>query len=92
MRLTLKFWVSLCLASLVIVPAGVFLGGLLLAGPYEGNNGLFSLAGELYRDAIALRPAALLLLGSPLLLAGIWALALMLHRSITPRPGAEADS
>ena len=83
MRLSIKFWLPLFLLSLVIVPVGVFLGGMLLAGPYEGANGLFSLMGDLYKDALSLRLGAWLLLSSPVLLAAIWTGAIMLQRGIT---------
>lgn len=82
MGLSIKTWLALCLLSVAVVPAAVFLGGLLLAGPYAGENGLFSLMGDVYGDALALRPSALLLLGSPVLLAAIWAAARALSRRI----------
>jgi uncharacterized membrane protein len=92
MGLSIKAWVALCLLSVIVVPAGVFLGGLLLAGPYAGANGLFSLMGDLYGDALALRPSALLLLSSPVLLVAIWALALTVHRSMRASAAAESGA
>lgn len=92
MRFSIRFWLTLCLLSLVLVPVGVFLGGWLLAGPYEGANGLFSLMGDLYRDAAALQLSAVLLLSSPVLLAAIWASALRLNRSIKLKTAARPEA
>ncbi|MEE4186700.1 MAG: hypothetical protein V2J12_13110 [Gammaproteobacteria bacterium] len=83
MGLSIKAWLVLCLLSVAAVPAGVFLGGMLLAGPYAGANGLFSLMGDIYGDALALRPSALLLLSSPVLFAAIWAIALAAAKKLS---------
>ncbi len=71
--------------SVVMVPVGVFLGGLLLAGPYEGKSGVLGLIAGIYADALTGHPSALILLFSPLLLLLVWQLAIMAYRTISSK-------
>lgn len=87
----LKGWLLVGLLTSILVPIGVFLGGWFLAGPYEGDGGVFGLMGVIYRDALTGKPAALLLLSAPLILVGIWLISFKLHRSITAHTPAAAD-
>ncbi len=84
-----RLWLAVTAFSVVIVPVGVFLGGLLLAGPYEGNAGVFGLIGGIYADALTGHPSALILLFSPLLLLLIWQLAIMAYRAISSKQGLQ---
>lgn len=89
----IRQWLLLAAFSVVMVPTGVFLGGLLVAGPYEGNAGFFGLAGGIYTDALTGHFSALLLLFSPLLLVLIWQLAAAAHRTVqNHRALAQSDA
>ncbi len=79
-------WLLLAAASLVSVPLLIWFGGGLLAGPYEGDGGLFGLLGALYGDLLRGRGGAVLLLFGPVLLVAIWALAIALRRRIGGAP------
>ena len=92
MAKNLRVWLIFLLFSVILVPIVVFLGGLLLAGPYEGNGGVFGLMGVIYRDALTGHASALLLLSSPLLLVGGWLAAFWLRRNIIRRQTAPGDS
>ena len=83
-------WLLVAAGSLVMVPLAVFFGGLLLAGPYEGESGFFSMAGEIYRDAVTGHLSAIALLLSPVLLLAIWKLAAIAYKFICERQAAEA--
>ncbi len=48
-----------------------WIGGLL-AGPYEGERGLFGMTASIYGDALTGHLSAWILLFAPLLLVGIW--------------------
>lgn len=90
-----QIWLAVAAFSVVMVPVGVFLGGLLLAGPYEGNSGVLGLIGGIYADALTGHLSALILLFSPLLLLLIWQLAIMAYRAIGSKqglPGAAASA
>jgi len=65
-------WMLLTLLSILTVPIVVFLGGRLLAGPYEGKFGLLGLMGNIYGDALLGQGGAWLVLLAPLLLLGLW--------------------
>jgi len=80
-----KLWLIVAAFSVVIVPVGVFLGGLLLAGTYEGNAGVFGLIGGIYADALTGHLSALILLFSPLLLLLIWQLAIAAYGLISAK-------
>jgi len=73
---------KLLAASIVLVPSLVFLGGLWLAGPYEGDGGIFGMLAHVYKDALTGGLGALLLLLGPLLLILIWQLAFASRRTI----------
>lgn len=75
--------------AVALVPVCVYVGGRLLAGPYEGEGGPLGLAAALFADAFRGRPGALVLLGSPLLLAAIW-IAVFWLRRVTPGPSPRA--
>jgi len=75
-------WLLLALFSAVMVPVAVSLGGLIVAGNYEGEAGFFGLAGGIYTDAITGHLPALILLFSPLLLVLIWQLSGAVYRAI----------
>jgi hypothetical protein len=75
-----KGWLIPALLCIVVVPVLVFLGGWLLAGPYEGNGGVFGLMATIYKDALLADPAAWILLLSPLLLLAIWRCCFWLRR------------
>jgi hypothetical protein len=68
--------------SIVLVPSIVFLGGLWLAGPYEGENGVLGMLGHIYTDALSGKLSALLLLLGPLLLILLWQVAFASRRHI----------
>ncbi len=72
-------------ASIVLVPSLVFLGGLWLAGPYEGEGGIFGMLAHIFKDAVTGNLSALLLLFGPLLLILIWQLAFAARRTIIHR-------
>jgi len=72
---------KLLAASIVLVPSLVFLGGLWLAGPYEGD-GIIGMLAHVYKDALTGGLGALLLLLGPLLLILIWQLAFASRRTI----------
>ena len=65
-------WMLFTLLSVLTVPIVVFVGGRLLAGPYEGKFGLLGLMGNIYGDALLGRGGAWLVLLAPLLLVGLW--------------------
>lgn len=65
-------WVLYALVSVLAVPVLVFIGGRLLAGPYEGKFGLLGLMGNIYKDALTGHPGAWFVLLAPLLLIAIW--------------------
>lgn len=69
-------------ASIVLVPSLIFLGGLWLAGPYEGDGGIFGMLAHVYKDALTGGLGALLLLLGPLLLILIWQLAFACRRTL----------
>jgi hypothetical protein len=51
--------------GLIVLPIAIWSVGQALIGPYEGGDGAFALAEKLWLDAVALEPAAWLLLLSP---------------------------
>jgi hypothetical protein len=51
--------------GLIVLPVVIWSVGQALIGPYEGGDGAFALAEKLWLDALALEPAAWLLLLSP---------------------------
>jgi hypothetical protein len=73
---------KLLAASIVLVPSLIFLGGLWLAGPYEGDGGIIGMLAHVYKDALTGGLGALLLLLGPLLLILIWQLAFASRRTI----------
>jgi len=83
-----KRWGSIGLGSILIVPTLVYLGGGLLAGPYEGTAGLFGLMGVIYADALRGNLNAWVLLLSPLLLLAIWKACGWLSRAGNSQPSA----
>ena len=80
---TLRLWLILAAFSVAVVPVVVFLGGLWLAGPYEGDGGIFGMMAEIYGDALTGRTNALLLLFSPVLLVVIWVAAFRARRALS---------
>jgi hypothetical protein len=76
----LKDWLIIALLCVILVPILVFLGGWVVAGPYEGNGGIFGLMGTIYKDALLADLAAWVLLLSPLLLFAIWRCCFWLRR------------
>ena len=85
-------WLVLAVFSAVMVPIGVFLGGLAVAGAYEGDAGFFGLAGGIYTDAITGHVPALILLFSPLLLVLAWQLAGAAYRAVSKHQSAPQTS
>jgi hypothetical protein len=53
------------LVGLVLLPLTIWAVGQALIGPYEGGEGALALAETLWLDALALKPAAWLLVLSP---------------------------
>lgn len=51
--------------GLIVLPIAIWSVGQALIGPYEGGEGAFAVAEKLWLDALALEPAAWLLLLSP---------------------------
>jgi len=78
----LRLWLAFAVFCIVAVPVAVFLGGLWLAGPYEGENGIFGMLGAVYGDALSGQPGAIGLLFSPVLIIAIWKIALQASRLI----------
>ncbi|MGI9308206.1 MAG: hypothetical protein ACR2P6_03020 [Gammaproteobacteria bacterium] len=62
------------LFCLVYVPLGVYLFGMLLAGPYDGDYGFFGMTGRIYMDLLKLELTAWFLMLSPALVYLIWRL------------------
>ena len=58
--------------SALIVPAGIYVIGRALVGPYQGPLGLLGLIGNIYTDALHGRVSAWFLLLSPLLIVLVW--------------------
>ena len=87
-----KLWLILAAFSVVMVPVGVFLGGLLVAGTYEGDGGVLGLTLGIYSDALNGHLNALILLFSPLLLLLIWQLALAGYRLISAQQRAAGSA
>jgi len=83
MNKQLQKWIIFTLASLILVPALVYLGGSLVVGPYEGEFGLLGMMGNIYGDAAKFRPGALLVLLGPVILVGIWVACARVQRAIT---------
>jgi len=67
---------------MILMPVVVFVGGMLLAGPYEGKASLIGLMSAIYKDGLSLKPGALLLLTWPVVLILLWAGALRLRRRL----------
>ncbi|HJP05677.1 MAG: hypothetical protein QF789_09580 [Gammaproteobacteria bacterium] len=88
MGTAIKRWLKYGLLCVLMVPVVVFLGGWLLAGPYEGNAGLFGLMFLIYGDALSADLSAWVLLMSPLLLVLIWRCTLWLSHDIKRRQSA----
>jgi hypothetical protein len=63
---------ALALFCLVYVPLGVFLFGMLMAGRYAGEFGIFGLAGKIYGDLLTFELTAWFLVLSPALIYVIW--------------------
>ena len=72
-----RLWLAFTLFCIFAVPAAVFLGGLWLAGPYEGENGYLGMLGNLYGDALTGNIGALTLLLSPVAIIAAWRLAFL---------------
>lgn len=83
-----KRWLIYTALCIVLVPVFVFIGGWILAGPYEGNAGIFGLMFFIYGDALTLDLSAWVLLLSPLLLVLIWRCVFWLSRDIRRRQSA----
>lgn len=79
------------LAACLLMPFAVYLGGSILAGPYDGPNGLPGLVLTIYGDALSGHPAALLLLSLPLMLLMIWKLCLWLRKAADTRLASTAQ-
>ena len=88
----IRGWLVLTGLSLIFVPFLVYLGGTLLAGPYEGERGITGLLSDVWGDALSGSPSAWLLLLGPVLLAIIWRVALLLRRRATRVAGAPAGA
>lgn len=86
----LRLWLAFTAFCIVAVPVVVFLGGWWLAGPYEGDNGIFGMLGNLYGDALTGHPGAIGLLVSPVLIVGIWVIALRARSVIISRQQSPA--
>lgn len=88
----LRLWLIYTVFSLALVPVVVFLGGWWLAGPYEGEGGVFSMMGQIYRDALTGHAGALLMLLAPLLLVAIWQGAFWLRSGISAAQARDDES
>jgi hypothetical protein len=91
MQNQLKRWAIFLLFSVFLVPVGIFLGGWLLAGPYEGDYGLLGLMATIYADALQGSAVAWVTLTGPVLFVLTWLGCFGLQRVIksrsTPVPG-----
>ncbi|MDP6436477.1 MAG: hypothetical protein QF790_00425 [Gammaproteobacteria bacterium] len=85
MHAAIKRWLIYASLCVVMVPIFVFVGGWILAGPYEGRVGVFGLMFHIYGDALSVDLSAWVLLLSPLLLILIWRCTLWLSRDIKRR-------
>ena len=74
----------ICLGA-VIAPVAVYLFGVLLIGPYEGEGRALGFLGSVYGDALAGSPAAWALLLSPAaMILTWWAVARALRATRKP--------
>ena len=78
------------IAGLILLPALIFVFGVLFAGSYEGSSGVFGFLGDLYADLLRGRPLAWAIAASPAALAGTWWLVARFAFRRRPEPGAEA--
>jgi hypothetical protein len=72
--------VLLMAVGLLALPAAIFVVGGQIMGPYEGENGLASLAGAIWTALGTGQPAAWTLVLSPYLVVQLFRLALGLRR------------
>lgn len=80
MRKRLTNILALLVTGAVIIPVGGYLVGSYVVGAYEGENGLAGYIGTLYLAAFRGEKAALILILTPLLVAGSWLIGLWLFR------------
>lgn len=78
------------LAGTLLLPVAAYVAGGILVGPYEGNRGLASYFGALYRDAGRGRLPALLVLLGPAAGVLVWRLRNgILEWGSAPRPPSQ---
>ena len=82
--------ISLALAGFVILPVFAYIGGHLIAGPYDGEYGVIGYLISIYRAVPGGERAAIVLVTAPALVVGAWYAALglraYLSRLAEPRP------
>lgn len=72
---------ALLLTGAIVVPAGAYIIGSTVIGPYEGNAGLAGYLGTIYLSAWRGERAALILILGPLLIVITWLIGRRLFRS-----------
>ena len=72
----------------IVAPAAVYLFGVTLIAPYEGEGGALGFLGTVYGDALAGSSAAWALLLSPAAFVFVWWAAFRLLRATRSQPGA----
>ena len=87
---TLKTFVMLLLAGILLAPVAVYVFGVNLIAPYEGDGGALGFLGSIYGEALNGEAAAWALILSPTLFVLTWWVALRLVRACKqpPRPDA----
>jgi hypothetical protein len=73
--MTRRKWIVLITVAglgVLLSPMVIYLVGRPIAGEYEDPRGLLGLYANIYEDALALNPGALLVLFAPALFIGIW--------------------
>jgi hypothetical protein len=78
LRTRLTNILALLVTGAAIIPAGAYLIGRYVIGPYAGQSGLASYLGSIYLAAWQGEKAALILILAPMLIVGIWLIGLRL--------------
>lgn len=81
---------ALFVTGAAIIPLGGYLVGLFVIGAYEGENGLAGYLGSIYLAAWQGEKAALILILAPILVVGVWMIALWLYRPNRADAGSTA--
>jgi len=80
---------ALLVTGAVFIPAGAYLVGRFVIGPYEGDHGLAGYLETIYWSAWHGEQLALMLILGPLLIAATWLIGLRISRYKRPGAGPE---